>query len=237
MLRLFNTLTRKKEEFKPIKKGFANIYSCGLTTYNYGHIGNFRSFIFADLLRRYLEYKKYKVKQVVNITDVDDKTIKKSKEERVSLKQLTKKYEDAFFDDIKILNIEKSEHYPKATNHIKEMVELINILLKKGFAYKADDGIYYRISKFKDYGKLANIKIKELKSGVRVNVDSYDKEDADDFALWKFYDKEDGDVFWDAIFEIEVTKEQYEKLVEKALENKDEEFLKLNKIDKTKWKK
>ena len=206
MLKLFNTLTRKKEEFKPIKKGIVNMYTCGLTTYNYGHIGNFRSFIFADLLRRYLEYKGFKVKQVINITDVDDKTIKKSKEEKVSLKQLTKKYEDAFFEDIKILNIEKSNYYPKATDHIKEMIELINILLKEEFAYKAEDGIYYRISKFKDYGKLANIKSKELKSGARVNVDSYDKEDANDFALWKFYDKEDGDVFWDAKIGNEVLK-------------------------------
>jgi len=146
MLKLYNTLTRKIEAFKPIKQKQVSMYTCGLTTYNYGHIGNFRAFICADILRRYLEYKKYKVKQVTNITDVDDKTIRDSIKENISLKEFTKKYEDAYFDDIKTLNIEKSFNYPKATDHIKEMVSLIKELLKKGYAYKTNDGIYFKIS-------------------------------------------------------------------------------------------
>ena len=174
------------------------MYTCGLTTYNYGHIGNFRAFICADILRRYLEYKKYKVKQVTNITDVDDKTIRDSIKENISLKEFTKKYEEAYFDDIKTLNIEKSFNYPKATDHIKEMVSLIKELLKKGYAYKTNDGIYFKISKFRDYGKFANLKLDELKKGAsgRVKNDEYERENIQDFCLWKFYDKNDGDVGW-----------------------------------------
>ncbi len=197
MLKFYNTLTRKKEPFKPIKKGLVTIYSCGPTVYNFAHIGNWRSFIFADILRRYLKYKGYKVKHVMNITDVDDKTIKNSRKENLSLKEFTKKYEKYFFDDMKSLNIEPVEYNPRATENIKEMVELIKKLLKKGYAYKADDGIYYNIKKFKDYGKLANLNIKRLKAGARVATDEYDKKHANDFALWKFWDKEDGDVYWE----------------------------------------
>ncbi len=196
MLKLYNTLTRKKEVFKPIKKGQVGIYSCGLTVYNYGHIGNYRAFVSSDILKRYLKYLGYNVKKIVNITDVDDKTIKESIKQGKQLKDFTKKYEKAFFEDEKILNIEKADKYPKATEHIKEMVVLIEKLLKKNYAYKTKDGIYFNIKKFKNYGKLANLKIKGLKKGVRINVDEYDKENARDFALWKFYDNEDGNVFW-----------------------------------------
>lgn len=198
MLKLYNTLTRKLEVFKSIKQKQVSMYTCGLTTYNYGHIGNFRAFICADILRRYLEYKKFKVKQITNITDVDDKTIRDSQKENLSLKEFTKKYEDAYFEDIKTLNIEKSFKYPKATDHIKEMVSLIKELLKKGYAYKTDDGIYFKISKFKDYGKLANLKLDELKKGAsgRVKNDEYERENIQDFCLWKFYDKNDGNVGW-----------------------------------------
>jgi len=166
--------------------------------YNYGHIGNFRAFICADILRRYLEYKGYKVKQVTNITDVDDKTIRDSQKENISLKEFTKKYENAYFEDIKTLNIEPSFKYPRATEHIKEMISLIKILLKKGYAYKTDDGIYFNIKKFKDYGKFANLDLKELKAEAsgRVKKDEYEKENVQDFCLWKFYDKNDGDVYW-----------------------------------------
>ncbi len=197
MLKFYNTLTRKKEPFKPIKKGLVTIYSCGPTVYNFAHIGNWRSFIFSDILRRYLKYKGYKVKHVMNITDVDDKTIRNSKKEGLSLKKFTKKYEKYFFDDMKTLNIEKVEFTPRATENIKEMVALIKKLLKKGYAYKTDDGIYYNIRKFKDYGKLANLDVKGLKAGARVATDEYDKKHVNDFALWKFWDKEDGDVCWE----------------------------------------
>ncbi len=196
-LKLYNTLTRKKEAFKSLKKGQVGIYTCGLTAYNYGHIGNYRAFVASDILIRYLRYLGYKVKKVVNITDVDDKTIKGSIKENKSLKQFTEKYEKAFFEDEKYLNIKKADKYPRATEHIKDMVELINKLLKKGYAYKADDGVYFNIKKFKDYGKLAHIKLKGLKEGARVSSDEYDKENANDFALWKAHTSEDRDVFWD----------------------------------------
>tara|TARA_Y100000034_G_scaffold117576_1_gene157204 strand:- start:9375 stop:10646 length:1272 start_codon:yes stop_codon:yes gene_type:complete len=172
------------------------MYTCGLTVYNYGHIGNYRAFVASDILKRYLEYLGYKVKKIVNITDVDDKTIKNSIKEGKSLKEFTKKYEKAFLEDEKNLNIEPADKYPRATEHIKEMVEMIDKLLKKGYAYKAEDGIYFNIKKFKDYGKLAKLNLKNLKEGVRINNDEYDKENAQDFVLWKFYDNEDGDVFW-----------------------------------------
>jgi len=196
-LKLYNTLTRKKEEFKEINKGHVSMYSCGPTVYNFAHIGNFRANIFADLIRRYLKYKGYNLKHIMNITDIDDKTIRDSKKENISLKQFTEKYTKYFFDDLKTLNIEKIDIYPRATDHIKEMVELIKKLLEKGYAYKANDAIYYNIKKFKEYGKLSHLKIDELKAGARVCQDEYDKEHVHDFALWKFWDKEDGDVFWE----------------------------------------
>ena len=199
MLKLYNTLTRKKQVFKPIRKNFVGMYVCGPTVYDYVHIGNLRAYILGDIMRRYFKFKNYKVKHVMNITDVDDKTIKKSMEEKISLKKLTLKYEKFFLDDIKAMNIEMPEVMPKATEHIKEMVVLVKNLLEKRIAYKAEDGIYFSIKKFKDYGKLSRIKLKELKigAGKRVAHDEYDKEDAHDFALWKFWDKSDGDVFWE----------------------------------------
>ncbi len=198
MLKLYNTLTRKVEVFKPIKPGFVGMYSCGPTVYNFAHIGNFRSFVFYDLLKRYLQYKGFKVKHVMNITDVDDKTIRDSKKEGLSLKKFTEKYTKYFIEDLQTLNIKLPDVMPKATEHIKEMVFLIKKLLEKGYAYKADDGsTYYNISKFKDYGKLSGINTAELKAGARVKQDEYNKENVQDFALWKAYSKEDGDVYWD----------------------------------------
>ena len=196
-IHFFNTLTRQKERFMPLEKGAVKMYTCGLTVYDFGHIGNFRAFIFEDLLRRWLEYREYKVTQVMNITDVDDRTIKASRKQGVKLEEITSKYIKAFFDDVEALNIEKAEHYPKATEHVPEMVELIKKLVDKHYAYRGEDGsLYYDISKFKDYGKLARIELGELKPGARVKVDEYGKEEAQDFALWKAWDEEDGDVYW-----------------------------------------
>tara|TARA_Y100000310_G_scaffold307462_1_gene349560 strand:- start:3503 stop:4840 length:1338 start_codon:yes stop_codon:yes gene_type:complete len=196
VLKLYNTLARKKQVFKPIKKAQVNMYTCGLTVYDYGHIGNYRAFVASDILKRYLEYSGNKVKKIVNITDVDDKTIKGSIKEGKSLKEFTKKYEKAFLEDEASLNIKKAEKYPRATEHINEMISIIEKLLKNGHAYKTDDGIYFNIKKFKDYGKLARLNLKGLKEGARIDSDEYDKENAKDFALWKFYDNEDGNVFW-----------------------------------------
>jgi len=198
VLRLTNTLGRRKEEFRPSKGKEVRMYSCGPTVYDYAHIGNFRSYVFSDVLRRYLEYSGYSVRLVMNLTDVDDKTIKGSVREGVSLSKYTRKFKDAFFEDIGRLSIKKASEYPEATKHIPEMTALVQTLMDKGYAYKSDDGsIYFDISKFKGYGKLANLDRKGLKAGARVSQDEYEKDQAHDFALWKAWTKEDGDVFWE----------------------------------------
>lgn len=197
-LKLYNTLTRKKEIFKPIKGKEVKIYSCGPTIWDYAHIGNFRAYICSDILKRYLKYSGFKVKHIMNITDVEDKIIKAANKENISIKIYTKRYEKAFFEDLGTLNIDKADIFPKATEHIKEMIDIIKKLLDNKIAYKGDDGsVYYNISKFKDYGKLSHTKINELKEGARVKQDYYDKEQANDFALWKAYDREDGNVYWE----------------------------------------
>jgi len=194
----FNTLTRRKEKFTPIEPGKVRMYTCGPTVYDYAHIGNYRAFLFEDLLKRWLEYRGYKVIHVMNLTDVDDKTIKGSQKQQIPLEQYTAHYTKAFFDDIKALNIKPADYYPKATDHIPEMIALVKTLIQKGYAYKAsDNSIYYAIKKFKNYGKLSHIKVAELKAGARVKTDEYEKEEAQDFALWKAWTPEDGDVFWE----------------------------------------
>ena len=197
MLKLFNTLTRKKEIFKPLKNKEVRLYTCGPTTYDFAHIGNFRTYVWQDILKRWLVLRGFKVEHVMNLTDVDDKTIKGAIKEGISLKEFTERYSKAFFEDMKTLNIIPANVFPRATGHIKEMVGMIKILMKKGFAYKTNDGIYFDISKFKNYGKLSKLKIKELKAGARIRTDLYTKEEAQDFALWKFWDQDDGNVFWD----------------------------------------
>jgi cysteinyl-tRNA synthetase len=200
-LKFYNTLKRKKQAFKPIHGNEVRIYSCGPTVYNYVHLGNLRAYIFVDLLRRYLKYKGYKLKHVMNITDVDDKTIRDSQKENKSLKEFTEFYTKAFFEDLKKLNIEIAEILPKASEEIPGMVDLIKILLKKKYAYKNEKGdIYFKIAKFKNYGKLALIDAENLKKNAdgRLNdADEYGKEDVRDFALWKAYDHSDGNVFWE----------------------------------------
>jgi len=197
-MKLYNTFTRKKEEFKPIRKNEVRMYSCGPTVYNFAHIGNFRSFIFVDILKRYLKFKKYKVKHVMNITDIDDKIIKKCSANNFSLEEYTNKYQEAFFDDLNILNIQKADIFPKATAHISDMVNLIKKLLDKGIAYKTSDGsIFFNISKFPDYGKLQKLNSDQMKKGKRVETDEYDKDSVYDFVLWKGYKPEDGDIFWE----------------------------------------
>jgi len=194
----FNTLTRKKEIFKPLEADKVKMYTCGPTVYDFAHIGNFRAFLFEDLLKRWLGSRGFNVTHVMNLTDVDDKTIKGSQKQQVPLRQFTDFYVKAFFEDIKALNIQPADVYPKATDHIPEMVALIKTLMAKGYAYRGEDGsIYYAISKFPDYGKLSKIKTAELKAGARVSQDEYAKEEAQDFALWKAWTPEDGDVFWE----------------------------------------
>ncbi|PCI20644.1 cysteine--tRNA ligase [Candidatus Wolfebacteria bacterium] len=199
-LELYNTLTRTKEKFMPLTPHHVGLYTCGPTVYNYPHIGNYRAYVFADLLKRHLEYSGYEVTHVMNLTDVDDKTIKVSQEEGKSLKEFTEFYSKEFFRDLESLHIEKADEYPRATDHINEMVELISTLLDKGYAYKSDDGsIYFSVEKYKDYGQLSHIDTTELKEGAsgRIIADEYSKDSVNDFALWKAWDESDGDVFWD----------------------------------------
>ena len=197
-IRFFNTLKREKEEFKPIEQGKVGIYTCGPTVYDYAHIGNFRAFLFEDLLKRWLQHEGFQVKHVMNLTDVDDKTIKGSQKQGRPLREYTDFYVKAFFEDIQVLNIQPATVYPRATEHIPEMVQLIKTLIKKGFAYRAEDGsIYFAISKFPEYGRLSHIQVQELKAGARVSQDEYAKEQAQDFALWKAWVPEDGDVYWE----------------------------------------
>lgn len=199
-LRIYNTLKRKKEQFKPLKEGQVGIYTCGPTVYNYVHIGNLRAMIFYDLVKRYLKYKGYTVKHVMNITDVDDKTIRDSQKEGKSLKQFTEFYTDAFIEDISSLNIQLPDIMPKATDHIKEMEDMILNLKKAGHTYEKAGSTYFKISTSKNYGQLANLDSENLKENAdgRLNdSDEYEKDDARDFALWKEYSKEDGDVCWD----------------------------------------
>jgi cysteinyl-tRNA synthetase len=193
----YNTLTRRKEEFQPLVPGQVRMYTCGPTVYFHAHIGNFRTYLFEDLLRRYLKYKGFQVTQVMNLTDVDDKTIRDSQKAGIPLHEYTKKYIDGFFQDLDTLGIERVEIYPRATEHIPEMVALVKKLIERGYTYEADGSIYFRISSFPDYGKLAGIDLSTLKIGARVDSDEYEKEDARDFALWKAWTPADGGVFWE----------------------------------------
>jgi cysteinyl-tRNA synthetase len=194
---LYNTMTRRKEEFVPLEEGQVRMYTCGPTIYDYAHIGNNRAYIFEDLLRRYLHYQGYQVTQVMNVTDVDDKSIAGVRRTGLSLEEYTAPFKKAFFDDLDALRIQRAEYYPEATRHIEEMVALIQRLQEKGFVYEAEGSLYYHISKFPEYGKLSHMKLDELKGGARVKADEYEKEQVSDFALWKAWEEKDGDVFWE----------------------------------------
>jgi cysteinyl-tRNA synthetase len=198
-MQLYNTLTRSKETFEPLEKGHARLYTCGPTVYNFAHIGNFRAYIFEDLLRRTLRYAGLRVTQVMNLTDVDDKTIRGASAAGLPLKTYTQPYVDAFFEDLKTLNIEPAEVYPAATDHIPEMIALVQTLLDKGLAYRTDDGsVYFKVDAFPQYGRLAHLDRTGLRVGARVAQDEYEKESVGDFALWKGWDEKDGAVAWEA---------------------------------------
>lgn len=198
-LKIHNTLSGKKEEFIPIEPRKVKMYQCGPTVYNVAHIGNLRTYITNDILRRTFEHNGYEVNQVMNITDVDDKMIMKSREEKISLKELASKYEKIFLSDVEKLNILSPSYLLRATENIESMIRLTEKLLEMGVAYKTEDGIYFDISKAKNYGQLANLKI-ENSSVSRIINDEYDKENPRDFALWKFRTENDGDVFFGAPF-------------------------------------
>ncbi len=198
-IRFYNTISRQKEAFQPLETGVVKMYTCGPTVYDFAHIGNYRTFIFEDLLRRYLEFRGFEVNQAMNLTDVDDNTIRRSRERGISLTELTDEFKAAFHADLKTLNMQVAQNYPEATNYILEMINMISKLETKGYTYTTPDGsVFFNIEKHKHYGRLANLNPDEMLSGGRVADDSYEKEGARDFALWKGYKPEDGDVYWES---------------------------------------
>jgi len=199
MMNVYNSLTRRVEELKPLEGNEIRLYTCGPTVYNFAHIGNFRAYAFEDILRRVVQFNGMKIRQVMNLTDVDDKTIRGANAAGVALTDYTKTYKDAFFADLKKLNIQPAEVYPAATDHIPEMIALVEKLVEKGVAYKSDDGsVYFAVTKFPGYGKLAHIDFDNQRTGLRCAADEYDKENVGDFALWKAWEESDGPVGWDS---------------------------------------
>ncbi|HKG23571.1 MAG TPA: cysteine--tRNA ligase [Blastocatellia bacterium] len=198
MLRLRNTLTRKQEEFKPLEGDTVRMYACGPTVYDFGHIGNFRTFVAVDLLRRYLKYSGYNVVHVMNITDVEDKIIRDMRAKGKGLREFTDYYINEFLNDVDLLNIERPEHLPRATDHVPEMVEIMDRLTAGGHTYESEGSLYFRIASFEDYGKLSGLKLEGNMAGARVDVDEYDKDDARDFVLWKA--PKEGEPTWETSF-------------------------------------
>jgi cysteinyl-tRNA synthetase len=195
-IELFNTLSGKVEEFRPLEDNLVRMYACGPTVYDYGHIGNFRTFIVVDTLRRFLKQSGYQLKHVMNITDVDDKIIRNAARDGVTVQQYTAKYKQAFIEDADALNIQHPEMLVNATDHIQEMAQFIAVLRDEGYAYETDDGSYYfRIAKFPEYGKLSKKDFTGMEDGARVDVDEYEKDNARDFALWKA--PKPGEAQWD----------------------------------------
>ena len=198
-IRFYNSYNREKEFFKTIIDGKVSLYTCGPTVYDFAHIGNFRTFIFEDILKRWLIHVGFDVTHVMNITDLDDKTIAKAKDKKVDLSVITEKYTKQFMEDLKWLKILPADKYPRATKSIDKMIEIIKTLIDKGHAYVELDGsVYFKISTFPDYGKLTNISMKGQKPSIRIDDDEYEKNSPQDFALWKGWKKEDGKVVWDA---------------------------------------
>ena len=201
--RFHNTRTRAVEPLVPLDPSGRRIklYTCGPTVYNHAHIGNFRAYVFEDLLQRHLEYRGHEVERVMNLTDVDDKTIRGARTQGVALDAFTAPFKAAFFEDLGALRIKPAAHFPCATDpaHIARMISMIGQLIAGGHAYQADDGsVYFRIASFPDYGRLAHLDLTELRPSGRVSSDEYEKENIGDFALWKAHDEEDGDVAWDS---------------------------------------
>ncbi len=201
MLKFFNTLSRQVEEFQPIESGKVRMYICGPTVWNFAHIGNFRTFIFGDILRRYLKFKGFELTHVMNLTDIDDRIINEAAARNISIDEFTEPFAQYFLEDFDALGNERPEIIPRATHHIPEMIDIISTLLENGHAYESEGSIYYRITAFPEYGKLSKINFSGNRDGgsERIDTDKYDKEDARDFALWKLVG-EDEQPGWDAPF-------------------------------------
>ena len=195
MIRFHNTYSRRKEEFRPLVGGEVRMYTCGPTVYDFAHIGNFRAYVWEDLLRRYLKSRGFHVTQVMNITDVDDKTIRGAAAAGTSLDDYTHRFIEAFFEDLDALGVERAEHYPRATRHIPEMVDLIQKLVETGHAYESKGSYYFRLDSFPAYGRLAGLDREGLIANYRVDSDEYEKSDVRDFVLWKAH--KEGEPAWD----------------------------------------
>ncbi len=234
-IKVYNTLSRKLETFKPIKDKEVKIFVCGITPYAPPHLGHAKTYIQFDVITKYLRYKSYNVFYLQNITDIDDKIIKKANEEKTDWKTITKRYEEAYFKDMKNLGVDSVNKYARATDYIPEIVSQVKRLIEKKYAYKISDGYYFDTSKFKDYGKLAKRTQEESEDAVSRIDENLEKRNKADFCLLKFY--KEGEPYWEDAFEIEISDKEYEKLVEEAIKNNNEDFLKLNNIDRTKWKK
>jgi cysteinyl-tRNA synthetase len=195
-MRVFNTLTRRVEGLEPIEPGHVRLYTCGPTVYDFAHIGNFRTYVWEDLLRRTLKHAGFRVTQVMNITDIEDKIIAKAMAQKTTIDAVTAPYIDAFFEDIDTLGIERAEHYPRATTHIPEMIAIAKALEARGHTYTSQGSLYFRIDSFGGYGRLSDLAQREIKVGARVDSDEYDKDDARDFVLWK--GRKEGEPEWDS---------------------------------------
>ena len=194
-MKIFNTLTRSKEEFKPIEEGKVKIYACGPTVYNFIHIGNARPLCVFDVLRRFLEYIGYDVRFVQNFTDIDDKIIKRANEEGLTYKEVSEKYIEEFWKDVKGMNVREATVHPKATENIDEIIDIVSTLIDKGYAYAVDGDVYFSPSKFKEYGKLSHQPLEDLEAGARIMVGEVKKEPMD-FALWK--SAKPGEPYWES---------------------------------------
>lgn len=194
-MKIYNSMTRQKEEFVPLHENIVNMYSCGPTVYNFFHLGNARPFIIFDQLRRYFEYRGYKVNFVQNFTDIDDKMINKANELGITVKELGEQYIEEYFKDAKALGIKEATHHPKATEHIEEIIKIVSTLIEKGFAYEADGDVYFQTSKFKEYGKLSKQPLEDLELGARININELKKEPLD-FAVWK--KQKEGEPAWES---------------------------------------
>jgi cysteinyl-tRNA synthetase len=200
-IKFYNTYSRQIEDFVPIAPPQVKLYTCGPTVYSYAHIGNFRAYVFEDLLHRHLEARRFDVQRVMNLTDVDDKTIKGSREAGLSLFDFTARFKQSFFEDLESLRIKRAQYFPAATEpaNLAKMIEMIEQLIEQDIAYQAEDrSIYFRISRYPDYGKLAHLNLEELRPSGRIQTDEYEKENVGDFALWKAWDEKDGPAAWDS---------------------------------------
>ncbi|HJQ97251.1 MAG TPA: cysteine--tRNA ligase [Candidatus Polarisedimenticolaceae bacterium] len=195
-MRVFNTLTRDLETLEPIEPGHVRLYTCGPTVYDFAHIGNFRTYVWEDLLRRTLRHLGFRVTQVMNITDIEDKIIAKAMAQKTTIDAVTAPFIDAFFEDLDTLGIERAEHYPRATEHIPEMIAIAKALEARGHTYESQGSLYFRIDSFDGYGRLSDLARREIKVGARVDSDEYDKDDARDFVLWK--GRKEGEPEWES---------------------------------------